>query len=52
MKRPSLKEQEESYKSSLNDFMKEFGIGEISFGSHSLKKTKGKKAKSISKKKK
>lgn len=32
----------------LNDFMKDFGIESINFGkTHSIKKTKGKKAKDI-----
>jgi hypothetical protein len=35
----------------LNDFMKKYGVKEIDFGSHGLKKTKGKKAKPVKYKK-
>lgn len=50
MKKPSKKEIEDKMLENLNDFMKDFGIGEIIFGkTHKIKKTKGKKAKDITK---
>ena len=40
------KKAEDQMLEGLNDFMKKYGIEEISFGKkHSLKKTKGRKAK-------
>ncbi len=48
MTKPSKQEIENKMLTDLNDFMKDFGIKEISFGkSHKIKKTKGKKAESI-----
>ncbi|MFA7287605.1 MAG: hypothetical protein WC055_01880 [Melioribacteraceae bacterium] len=45
-----MNEPEKKMLKSLNDFMKDYGIESISFGkSHSLKKTRGKKAKPINK---
>jgi len=53
MKNPTKKEIEDSMLTSLNDFMKDYNIKEINFGkTHSIKKTKGKKAKDIIKNKK
>ena len=53
-KRPTQKEVlseiqliEPNLKADLNSFMGRFGIKEIQFGSHSLKKTSGKEAKSV-----
>lgn len=49
MKKPTKKEEiEDRMLENLNDFMKDFGIEEITFGkTHKIKKTKGKKAKDI-----
>ena len=48
MKKPSKKEIEDNMLENLNDFMKDFGIDEITFGkTHKIKKTKGKKAEDI-----
>ena len=47
MKKPK-KEIEDRMLESLNDFMKDFGIDEITFGNtHKIKKTKGKRAEDI-----
>jgi hypothetical protein len=43
-KKPTNKEIEDKCLENLNGFMKDFGIDSINFGSHSIKKTKGKKA--------
>lgn len=40
MKKPTLKEQEKVYLSNINSFMQKFGIEEINFGKHSVKKIK------------
>lgn len=46
--KPTKKEIENNMLENLNDFMKEFGINEITFGkTHKIKKTKGKKAEDI-----
>lgn len=51
MKKPTKKEIEDRMLENLNDFMKDFGIDEITFGNtHKIKKTKGKRAKDIIKK--
>lgn len=48
MKKNKNKEVEDNLLTDLNDFMKKFGIEEITFGkSHSIKKTDNKKAKSL-----
>ncbi len=39
------KKPEDDMLTELNDFMKKYNIEKINFGKHSLKKTKGKKAK-------
>jgi len=45
-----MNEPENKMLKSLNDFMKDYGIESISFGkSHSIKKTRGKKAKPVNK---
>jgi len=48
-KKPTNKEIENMCLENLNDFMKEYNIPSINFGSHSIKKTKGKKAKPLTK---
>lgn len=50
-KKPTNKEIEDKYLENLNDFMKDFGIESINFGSHSIDKTKVKKAKPLTLKK-
>lgn len=53
MTKPTQKEIHDKMLENLNDFMKDFGIEEITFGkSHKIKKTKGKKAEDIITKKK
>ena len=55
MKSPKKSDIENKMLEELNSFMKEFNLDEISFGvrgNHSLKRTKGKKAKPIIKTKK
>lgn len=48
MTKPTQKEIHDKMLENLNDFMKDFGIEEITFGkSHKIKKTKGKKAKDV-----
>jgi hypothetical protein len=50
MKKP--KKVEDKMLEELNDFMKKYGIEEISFGKHGIKKTDDKKSKSVIKKSK
>ena len=48
MKKPSQKEIADKMLTQLNDFMKDYGIEEITFGkSHKIKKTDNKKAEDI-----
>lgn len=48
MNKPTKKEIEDKMLENLNDFMKDFGIDEITFGkTHKIKKTKGNKAEDI-----
>ena len=48
MKKSTKKEIEDRMLENLNDFMKDFGIDEITFGkTHKIKKTKRKKAEDI-----